>query len=132
MFESWSLFSFYTIVNTIFSFLTFLLFIIRFIIFYKKGLTAAKTTLDIPTFPEVHTVFFILGIAAPWFFILIPFSTFLVLICTVIALIKSYKMMHPTFAPAEYKPETIALLGLGMGLSGIAGYVLGFYRGKNE
>ncbi len=130
MFNDINYLYFLTILSSLVTFISIVLFILRFVCFYQKGIAHSKYSKNYPTLKEIHLVYFSIGIIAPLIICFIPFISVLVLISAFICFQKIKDLITENFKPSLQKPEKIALVGFGMGLSGLLAYLLGFYRGK--
>lgn len=123
----------YYYVGILFSMLYFFLMIIRGFLFYKKGITyAEENNISLPKLTESQYVIFAAGVLIPLFLSCIPFINYLnfIFVClvfiSVISKILQYKNIQ------KIKPEAMALLGVGLGISGTIGFILGFHRAMSD
>jgi hypothetical protein len=120
-------FSFVAFVTSVVSITTFVLFFLRFYIFYKRGITFASHQAKLPKMSDIHLVFLALGIFVPFVLSFIPLLNLLVLIATIVIFVRL--LSESLDNSSKLKPEKLAFIGAGFGIGGLAGFLLGFYRG---
>lgn len=131
-YDSLGYFTLFSSFGKIIGLFTYALFFARAWLFYKKGAQYAHQIGRIPKLSEAQYVFLALGISGP---ILMGFFPFLGIIALIISAILFLKILAEilSFKDATIlKPEKMASIGIGMGISGTLGFILGVYKGLED